>query len=417
MPSSQAVSIVVFLGLQACLIAMFFCIRCRKIIHYTRVLQISAFLCMEALCVTLFLLGGIPQVKDKLVNVIQALERGAGVPTPEAFEISGDPFLVHWVQSQKPNLPRPDFTSPSGLRKWQDSLHRTLVTEIFKIPDVESPVEVHTQKLSSTMVDSHTTRIFLSYQSFDGTSIPAYLFLPPATGRKPAILVLHGHLGDDEGQGITQTAGIVDSYQHGNALELARAGFITLTIEFRGFGYLGAGTKGGHEYVAYNALLSGSFYKAIVSRDIKYAVDLLGAMDEVDPQRIGITGASYGGEMAVTYAALDRRIKAVVFQAFGGNLGVQPSVGIREHDIPFQDHMIPGHNLHMHQEDLFLLIAPRPLLGIRGDQDSDSTIAYSETIGAAYRCLGIPSAFQFSILPGGHEYFVRPAAEFFKQYL
>lgn len=412
--------IIGFLALQTCLISLFFCTNCRKIVHDSKFLKTAAFLGVEGICIALIVLGDSAGVESKFAASLPSFFAQSNGSPPEVFEDSGDPLQVRWVESQKPSRPRPDCTSSSGFRAWQETLHHELLTEVFKFPEIVSPVEVRVQRISSTVVDSNITRIFLAYQSFDGTRIPAYLFLPPGSGRKPAILVLHGHLWNDEGEGITQTAGIVDSYQHGNAMQLARAGYVTLTIEFRGFGYLGAGTKSGYQYVAHNALLGGSFYKAIVSRDIKYAVDLLQSMKEVDSQRIGITGASFGGEMAVTHAALDKRIKVVVFQAYGGNLGIQRGVDSKdnvESVVRFQDHIIPGQNGYLYQEDLFLLIAPRPLLGVRGDRDYVFRTKFPEIVGDAYRCLASPSAFQFSIVPGGHEYFVQPATEFFNLHL
>lgn len=418
---SHVLLLVGFSVLQASLIGLFFCARCRKIVFDAKLLNAAVFVGMEAICIVLIVLGDFAGVEKQLAATTSAVFVKSSGSSPEAFVASGDPLLVRLVESQNPSRPRPDYTSPSAFRAWQESLHHELLAEVFNFGDIGSPVDVRVQRISSTVVDSNITRIFLVYESFDGTRIPAYLFLPPRAERMPAILVLHGHLWNDEGEGITQTAGIVDSYQHGNALQLARAGYVTLTIEFRGFGYLGAGLKDGYQHAAYNALLGGSFYKAIVSRDVKYAVDLLQSLEEVDPQRIGITGASLGGEMAVVYAALDKRMKAVVFQAYGGNLGVQRGSDGKGSNYtnatPFQDHVIPGQNRYLYEEDFFLLIAPRPLLGVRGDRDYVFRTTFPEVVGAAYRCLGMASAFEFSIVPGGHEYFVQPTTEFFKRYL
>lgn len=417
---SDILLLVGFMVLQLSLIGLLFSARISTTVRNNKVLTIWVFLVMDAVCAALIVLGDVSGVESKLATAVPALFAESHRRPPEPFEPSGDPLLVQWVENQKPRTPRPTCADPSVFRGWQEKVRHELLTEVFRFADIASHVDVRSERISSTEVDSNVTRIFLSYQSHDGTRIPAYLFLPSGTGRKPAILVLHGHLWNEEGEGITQTGGIVDSYQHGNALRLAQAGYVTLTIEFRGFGYLGGGKKTGHQYVTYNALVGGSFYKAIVSRDIKYAVDLLQSLKEVDPQRIGITGASFGGEMAVTYAALDERIKAVVFQSFGGNVGMQRGIDGKDRDesaIRFQDHVIPGLNGYLYEEDLFLLIAPRPLLGVRGDRDYVLRTSFPEIVGEVYRCLAAPSAFRFSVVPGGHEYFIQPAAEFFAVHL
>src|SRR5690606_3026953 len=136
-------------------------------------------------------------------------------------------------------------------------------------------------------------------------------------------------------------------------------GFITLTTGLRGFGLLGPPASSEHN-VIYNALLAGSFYKAVIVKDLKRAVDVLQSRPEVDAGRIGITGVSFGGELSVVYAALDTRIKVAVFQGYSGSvgpdLGLSGPAGHKHHYC----HVIPGINTGLSSEDLFLLIAPRP---------------------------------------------------------
>lgn len=404
-----------FLILQGFFIILCFSSRVLKVIHRTRLRQVSAFLGAQAFCVFLLLFGGYAETRVQFYNILRASVGKRSVLPSENFTVNGDPALTQWVQNQRPDLPRPDFRSAEALRKWQTSLRLTLLTKVFRLPDIASPVNVRVHKRSS-ITDQSITRSFLVFESFDGTSIPAYLFIPPLPAPRPAILVLHGHVGEQE-QGISQTAGIVDSYQHKVALELAKAGYVTLTLEFRGFGYLGQAIN--EHAVAYNAILGGTFYKAILCKDIKYAFDFLQSLREVNSERIGITGVSFGGEMAATYAALDERIKVIVFQGFGGTIGVQQGVVSTGQEQPHYCHIIPGHNLIFFREDLFLLLAPRPLLGVRGNQDYNvkESKNFFETIGAAYNCFGVSPLFKFETADGGHEYFIQPAIQFFKYHL
>ena len=210
----------------------------------------------------------------------------------------------------------------------------------------------------------------------------------------------------------------MESYQHSVALELAKAGFVTLTIELRGFGLLGKPFNTEHRLVAYNAILGGSFYKAVVIKDIQFALNLLQTLDQVDPDRIGITGVSYGGEVAVTYAALDKRIRAVVFQGFGGLLGPNEGKLVGEEELPHYCHIIPGSANTLFKEDIFFLISPRPLLGVRGMQDFEGDLTgFRNEIKNFYEKMDSSSSFDFLMVPGGHEYFIKPAVSFFKHYL
>ena len=43
-----------------------------------------------------------------------------------------------------------------------------------------------------------------------------------------------------------------------------------------------------HRLVAYNAILAGTFYKAVIAQDVRRAVDLLLSRDDVLPDAIGV---------------------------------------------------------------------------------------------------------------------------------
>jgi len=365
----------------------------------------------------LIVVGGYCEARWRFYSALRNWFRKPKGPPPESFDAEGDPGLVRWLERQSPILRRPDLSSKKALESWQKSLRASLL-ELFNVSDITSPIEVRTRRIQSTVVADQIKRIFMTFESFDGTKIPAYLFLPPCADPLPGIVVLHGHVNEDE-QGITQTGGIVDSYQHGCALELAKAGYVSLTMEFRGFGYLGARVGADHHLVAYNSLLGGSFYKSILTKDIRYAVAFLQSLEQVVPYQIGMTGVSYGGEMAVTYSALDERIKAVVCQGFGVGLGGQPGVvGFQQaNQQPYFYHLIPGHNRYMQQEDIFFLMAPRPMLAVWGNTDFYGTGEFFKTVEKAYECLDSSEHCGFEIVSGGHEYFLKPALQFFKNHL
>ncbi len=417
MPLTETFFITGLFILQVVLIFLFFHWRSFEVVHKKLSRKVLVYFTVQLLCLVLILLGGYLEKEQTLYSDIRRPFDEYKHSPPEIIEIEGDPDLLRWLKSQKPDLPRPNFANVREFRAWQTSLRRNLYT-IFDIADIYSSIDVQYRKISSTIVTQNITRDFLTFNAFDGTTIPAYLFTPQSNNSpQPAIIVLSGHVGEYE-EGISQTAGLVDSYQHKAALELARAGFVTLTIEFRGFGYLGPHVNTNHKLVAYNAILGGSFYKAIISKDIKYAFDLLQSLNGVDSKRIGITGASFGGEMAVVYAALDERIKASVFNSSGGATGVRHGVSGKRRAQPFYTHIIPGRNTYLLQEDLYFLIAPRPLLGVVGGDDySGDSEVFSKTVREAYKTFSASSLFGFEIAPGGHEYFIQPSVQFFTQYL
>jgi hypothetical protein len=71
----------------------------------------------------------------------------------------------------------------------------------------------------------------------------------------------------------------------------------------------------------------------------------------------------------VTYAALDERIKAASFHAYGGTLGKASGIIGTKKLQPHYGHIIPGSSRFLHDEDMIWLVAPRALQGVRGDRN------------------------------------------------
>jgi ABC-2 type transport system ATP-binding protein len=123
-------------------------------------------------------------------------------------------------------------------------------------------------------------------------------FTPPGRGRVPAILLAHGF-------GETKNA------VRPEAERLARAGFAVLTWSARGFGR----STG-------QIALDSPDYEV---KDVEQLVTWLAhqprvRLDHPGDPRVGITGASYGGAMALLAAAYDHRIDAVVPVSTWNNL-------------------------------------------------------------------------------------------------
>jgi hypothetical protein len=331
----------------------------------------------------------------------------------DAFQVQGDPGLAELVRLQQPGLARPSFEAVKEVLDWQDKLRETLLQKLFEL-DLTRNRTVHSETLASLSISEHLTRYLINFTSFDGTKIPAYVFQPESSQPLPAILVLPGH-----GPGLAGPNLDGESPANRVALALAKKGFVVMALELRGFGYLGPVTGCEHRVVAHNALLAGSFYKAVICQDIKLALDYLAALPQVAPRRMGISGGSLGGEIAITYSALDPRVKVVVCQGYGGEeIGVKLGlVGSTLSPAPHFCHLIPGQNKFMRPEDLFLLIAPRPLLVVRGTQEEINYSRLKSITSEVYDCLAFPANVEFRTMAGDHDYFLEPAQEFFKKHL
>lgn len=123
-------------------------------------------------------------------------------------------------------------------------------------------------------------------------------FFTTGTSPRPAVLLAHGFGGSKEGE-------------RDRAQQLARQGYAVLTWSARGFGHSGG-------KIGLNA-------PDREVQDVRHLVDWLAQRPEIrldgpgDP-RVGITGASYGGAVALLGSAYDSRIDAVASQITWWNL-------------------------------------------------------------------------------------------------
>jgi hypothetical protein len=116
--------------------------------------------------------------------------------------------------------------------------------------------------------------------------------------------------------------------------------------------------------------------------DGRRALDVLAAMPEVDPQRLGAAGHSLGAKEALYLAAFDQRVKAAV--ASEGGIGVEFS----NWDAPWYLGTRPvGHDHH----ELLALVAPRAFLLIGGQSaDGARSWPFIATALEVYRMHGQP---------------------------
>ena len=338
-----------------------------------------------------------------------ARDRGVDPLDPALAQLAGrlesDPALAAFTSGNVLADPAPD-----NFRDWQAST-RSMILALGS-SDIISDERPDYRVLADRTLGSGVRQTLIAFRTFDGSEIPAYLHRPAGLARAPGILVIPGHV--KEGQsGIEQLANDRNSYQHAAARRLAEQGHVTLAPELRGFGYLGQPFDTEHRLVAYNAILRGTSYKWIALRDLGAAMRLLRGFDAVDGERIAVSGASLGGELAVQYSALDPDVDAVVFQSFGGQQGLKQSIHGDARDQPHYCHVLPGIDRNVAQEHWYWLLAPRPVLGVRGSDNNPFDDGDRDLYGQGWSYLDATSNFELRVAEGGHEYFVEPAAEFF----
>ena len=135
----------------------------------------------------------------------------------------------------------------------------------------------------------------ISYYS-DGLKLSGILSTPHSSvdrRRLPGVLLVPGFM---------STA---DAFFPGFAEELNGAGFVSLTMDFRGFGE-SEGVPG--EVIPYLQVF-----------DASNAISYLQSRPEVDPDRIAVLGVSLGGGEVAYIAARDRRVKCVASMVLVGD--------------------------------------------------------------------------------------------------
>ena len=130
-----------------------------------------------------------------------------------------------------------------------------------------------------------------------GSKISAVLYLPEGAGpeRRPGVVLCHGFTGIKEL--------ILPDY----ARRFAAAGYAALAFDYRGFGE-SEGERG--RLIPYDQVM-----------DIRNSMTFMETLDEVDPERIGLWGTSYGAANVVYTAGVDGRARCVVAQVGFGDGG------------------------------------------------------------------------------------------------
>ncbi|HXF95044.1 MAG TPA: prolyl oligopeptidase family serine peptidase [Gemmatimonadales bacterium] len=195
----------------------------------------------------------------------EVLSPGAGIEWSPV--VTGDGAYIAFLAATPQQPPVPAVLAVQGGRRRE--LGRDLVPADFPADRLVTPRPV-------------------TWKAPDGATVYGQVFEPPpgtgASRRKPAVIYVHG------GPPRQMLLGwhYSDYYANAYALNqyLASRGFVVLSVNYRlgiGYGYEfhqppNAGARGASEY-----------------QDVRSAAEYLRGLPQVDPERIGIYGGSYGG--------------------------------------------------------------------------------------------------------------------------
>lgn len=287
-------------------------------------------------------------------------------------------------------------------RRWRAAL-RSKVIELLALD--YTPAEHVPVQILETSVVSGVERTKIQIEAADGLLLPAYLMAP--TGRSaslPALLIYPGH------GTIRQTAGLENSRHRANALALAQAGYVTLTVEERGFGELG---QVDHLDLDSVARLIGQTWLGMTIADGLRALDYLQSRPDVRPTHLGATGFGLGSGLALFTAALDERVRAVVVENYlGGGIDL---LAVQGHGCDF----VPGLRRYADLSDVARLVVPRPVFYAYQAARPTTAVAraWFDKVRPSYEVFRCPDRTRFVEHQDGDNYNAMLARNWFDRWL
>jgi len=236
----------------------------------------------------------------------------------------------------------------------------------------------------------------LTYRSRPRMRVTANLYIPDGEGPFPGVLGVHGHT----------PKGKIDPGVAARGHTLAKEGFVVLMVDAFGAGERGT-TPGEFEYhggpIGSSLLAAGETLLGMQVYDNMRGIDLLQSLDCVDGERIGVTGASGGGNQTMWISAFDDRVKASVPVV---------SVGTFESYVTNPNcvcEVFPNGLTFMEEWAVLALVAPNALLLLNSLQDGP-TFKVQEMIRSfnpareVFRLYGIEEKFAYKAIDLPHGY-------------
>ena len=282
-------------------------------------------------------------------------------PQPTAFDqLMRNQARARWEKDQLPN-------TREGWDQRRAELRRRMQQAMGPVPEKPCPLQarvVGVLKRPGYRIEK------VLFQSRPDVWVTGNVYLlDGARAKMPAVLVVHGHWAGARRDPVVQA----------RCLGLMHLGFVVLAVDAFGAGERSHTMNPGFYHGAlYGSTLwpSGHTLLGMQVYDNQRAVDYLSTRTEVDPHRIGVTGASGGGNQSMYAGAMDDRLAAVVPVC---------SVGTFQsylHAACCVCEVLPTALRFAEEGDVLALVAPRALMVINATRDS-----FNFSVGEAARSI------------------------------
>ena len=290
-----------------------------------------------------------------------------------------------------------------------------------------SPPTAWKPRIESTVKLGDHTRYEILLEAEGVASLPVYLLVPNGLTpgqRVPGVVCVHGHgdYGHHPIVGRTDLEGVEKNIQGAHydyGLQFVRRGYVVAAPCLIPFGRRAEREKYGSDACAVTLVRMQALGKLPLTenlRDIRWAIDLLQSRGEVQADRIGCAGLSYGGRMTMVAAATDPRIKVA---AVSGALNLMQERMMGRYSCGGQ--VIPGLLKYGDYAEIGGLIAPRPCVWEVGSRDGlvvpHWDDKFRQRLRNVYAALDAADRLHFDAFEGGHRWNGEVAYPLFHQVL
>lgn len=322
----------------------------------------------------------------------------------------GDAYLA-FIRDRAASL-RAGDGPPRSLAEWdarREEIRRRMVRALGAVPATPPPLE----PANHGTLDRDGYRVEkVTFQTLPDVRMTANLYLPASPGRHPAILAVHGHW-----RGAKQ-----DPVVQARCIGAAKLGFAVLVVDAFGAGERAVGKALGEyhgEMTAATLLPTGQTLAGLQVYENSRALAYLVSRPEVDASRVGVTGASGGGNQTMYAIAMIDGLKAGVPVCSVGNYRVYLGTACCLCEL------VPGALTFAEEWGVLGLAAPKPVMIVSATRDAvQFSVAEARKtfygLEALYGLYGTPQRLRHAVFESGHDYnkAMREAAYgFFAQHL
>ncbi len=260
---------------------------------------------------------------------------------------------------QQAAILRANDHSPSSTEEWaatRAKLRATLKSSWGVLPESSGPPEA--RNLGELQRNGYRIEK-IAFQTMPEVWMTANAYVPndDSSRKRPAVLCVHGHWFGAKQDPVVQS----------RCIGLVKLGFFVLCVDALGAGERSIDKKLGEyhgEMTGAMLLPPGTPLSGIQVYENMRAVDYMLSRREVDPDRVGITGASGGGNQSMYAGAFDERFKCVVPTCSVGNYQAYLSTACCMCEV------VPGILRHSEEGNVLGLAANRGLMVTSATQDA-----------------------------------------------